>query len=307
MGFHGSFGTKTFTDRNLYLYRDSFVLLSQRKINPLYNGPCMRVVRDSDNAEIDLYFNGNDLDTNTLNQWKSTTVGIKTWYDQSGRGNNATQTTFANMPKVVISGLLINLNYNSNQEIKTSINFLNSQSQFLNLPSGILNQWTEFSLFISLVNNTLLLSNQGLFGPTNTNSVGLEIVQTLVINRPLLFRINGTIRNDNSGSEYQAADNVSPVAPPNTNYNHQLATFIADKNQVSTYKNLKKNLLTNSSGISALNFNGIYSIGRYNATGNCYLGRIQEFILYNKNVGNRVKLIQDDIIKYYGLKNTKWL
>lgn len=305
MGFHGSFGTKTFTDRNLYLFSDSFVLLSQRKLNPLYSGPCMRVVRDSDNAEIDLYFNGNDLDTNTLNKWKSTTVGIKTWYDQSGRGNNATQTTFANMPRVVLSGQLINLNYNSNQEIKTSINFINSSAQFLDLPSGILNQWNEFSLFISTVNNTA--GNNALFGPKTTNSVGLEIVQTLVINRPLLFRLNGTIRNDNSGSEYQAADNVSPVAPPNTNYNHQLATFIADRNQVTTYKNLRKNLLTNSSGISPLNYNGVYSIGRYNSTANCYLGRIQEFILYNKNVNNRINLIQNNIIKYYGLKNTKWL
>jgi hypothetical protein len=67
-----------------------------------YEGSAIRVRRASDNAEQDIGFDGNgDLDTTALATFCSGTNGfVKTWYCQSGNGNNAEQTTTGNQPKI---------------------------------------------------------------------------------------------------------------------------------------------------------------------------------------------------------------
>ena len=58
---------------------------SVRRLNGDYYGPCMRVRRDSDNAERDIYFGGDDiLDTATLEDFCSGTDGyVVRWYNQT--------------------------------------------------------------------------------------------------------------------------------------------------------------------------------------------------------------------------------
>ena len=76
-----------------------------------YTGDAIRVRRSSDNAEADIGFDGTDLDTSSLTSFCSGTDGfVTTWYDQSGNGNNATQGTAANQPKIVSSGSVITVN-----------------------------------------------------------------------------------------------------------------------------------------------------------------------------------------------------
>jgi hypothetical protein len=71
------------------------------------NTNVVRVRRDNDNAEQD--FTATEVSDGTLATW----VGagndgfVRTWYDQSGNGRNAEQTTTANQPQVVSSGSLI--------------------------------------------------------------------------------------------------------------------------------------------------------------------------------------------------------
>jgi hypothetical protein len=67
-----------------------------------YTGDCIRVRRASDNTEQDIGFDGNgDLDTSALTSFcTGTNCFIRTWYDQSGQGNNFTQTTTASQPKI---------------------------------------------------------------------------------------------------------------------------------------------------------------------------------------------------------------
>lgn len=66
-----------------------------------YSGSCLRVRRDSDNAEQDIGFSGQDIDEAAIASFCSgANCFVKTWYDQSGNGNDLTQATAANQPKI---------------------------------------------------------------------------------------------------------------------------------------------------------------------------------------------------------------
>ena len=68
----------------------------------------IRVRRSSDNAEQDIGFVGDELNTASLLSFCGANNGfVTTWYDQSGNGYNATQTTQARQPQIVSSGAVI--------------------------------------------------------------------------------------------------------------------------------------------------------------------------------------------------------
>ena len=61
----------------------------------------VRVRRSSDNAEQTIGFSANELDTTALATFCGSSDGfVVTWMDQSGNGNDATQSTTANQPKI---------------------------------------------------------------------------------------------------------------------------------------------------------------------------------------------------------------
>jgi hypothetical protein len=81
---------------------------SVRKLRTAYAGACMRVRRSSDNTEADIGFDGaGDLDTTALLAHVGAGNGfVKTWYDQSGNGNNAAQSTASDQPAIATSGVV---------------------------------------------------------------------------------------------------------------------------------------------------------------------------------------------------------
>ena len=86
-------------------YPGAAAAYSLRRLDSTYTGSAIRVRRASDNAEQDIGFDNNELDTSALATFCSGTNGfVKTWYDQSGNTNNATQTTTGNQPKIYDSG-----------------------------------------------------------------------------------------------------------------------------------------------------------------------------------------------------------
>jgi hypothetical protein len=95
----------------LDLYPNAAAAYSLRKLRTLYTGNAIRVRRSSDNTETDIGFSGANLDTSSLTSFCSGTNGfVTTWYDQSGNGINATNTTAANQPQIVSSGSIITQN-----------------------------------------------------------------------------------------------------------------------------------------------------------------------------------------------------
>lgn len=89
-------------------YSGAAAAYSLRKLDCDYTGYAIRVRRSSDNSEQDIGFTSSgDLDTATLKTFVSTNSGyVVTWYDQSGNGYNATQTTANNQPRIIYNGVV---------------------------------------------------------------------------------------------------------------------------------------------------------------------------------------------------------
>jgi hypothetical protein len=80
---------------------------STRKLRSAYAGSAIRIRRSSDNAEQDIGFVGEDLDTAAITTFVgANSAFVVTWYDQSGVGINPTQATVANQPRIVNAGTL---------------------------------------------------------------------------------------------------------------------------------------------------------------------------------------------------------
>ena len=89
-------------------YDGAAAAYSLRLLDKSYSGSAVRVRRASDNAEQDIAFANNELDTATLETFASgTDAFVTTWYDQSGNGNDAAQATASAQPKIVSSGSTI--------------------------------------------------------------------------------------------------------------------------------------------------------------------------------------------------------
>src|SRR5689334_12632742 len=91
-----------------------------RRLSAAYSGPAVDVRRASDNAVQSFSFAGNDLDTAALAAFLTATTGfVSKWWDQSGNGNHAVQSTAANQPRIAVSSPTLNgrpaVQYTDNQ------------------------------------------------------------------------------------------------------------------------------------------------------------------------------------------------
>lgn len=92
-------------------YPNAAVAYSLRKLRTAYTGNAIRVRRSNDNAEQDIPFNGNDLDTASLLSFVGANNGfVTTWYDQSTNANNAIQAAATVQPQIVTSGTIFTNN-----------------------------------------------------------------------------------------------------------------------------------------------------------------------------------------------------
>jgi hypothetical protein len=80
---------------------------SLRKLRTAYTGNCIQVRRSSDNTLQNIGFVNNVLDTSSLLSFVGAGSGfVRTWYDQSGNLRDYSNTTNANQPRIVNSGVL---------------------------------------------------------------------------------------------------------------------------------------------------------------------------------------------------------
>lgn len=84
---------------------------SLRQLSSSYTGYAIQVRRSSDNATLDIGFLAGDLDTVALKTFTgSNDAYVSTWYDQSGSGRNASQTSTSLQPCIVLSGIIYRQN-----------------------------------------------------------------------------------------------------------------------------------------------------------------------------------------------------
>jgi hypothetical protein len=84
-------------------YGGAAAAYSLRRLSANYTGPVVRVRRSSDSTEQD--FTATQVTDGTLTTFCGAGDGfVRTWYDQSGNGRNATQTITTKQPLIVSSG-----------------------------------------------------------------------------------------------------------------------------------------------------------------------------------------------------------
>ena len=102
--------TVTVTDNSgllLNTYNNATVAVGLVRLDKNYAGSCIRVRRSSDNAVQDIGFSGDSLDTSALTSFLGANHGyVTTWYDQSGNGNDLTETKTSLLPIIATSGTI---------------------------------------------------------------------------------------------------------------------------------------------------------------------------------------------------------
>lgn len=288
-GIFRGFGSKLFSDK-LYAgqlptqlggitasglldyYPNAAAAYSLRKLRSAYTGYAIRVRRSSDNTEQDIGFTEfNELNIPALTTFCGVYNGfITTWYDQSGNGNNATQSTAANQPQIVSSGSLLTTNG------KPHIQFDGSNDQ---LNANYVNTPTTYSHFV--------------VGKVIT--IAPNVYTILQINSNSLLRgNNGRLQFLTNTGSYQGVD----IGVFNTNQN--LITAIWDGSQNNLALNNNSFVTGSVSGTSTTS--STIGIGWQPSAGGNYTNLYaQEIIRYTTNqISNRTG-ISTNINSYYGI------
>lgn len=104
-------------------YLRAAAVYSTKLENSWYHGAIMRVRRSSDNAEKDIYPDAEGSISANLKKFVGSGNGyVSIWYDQSGHGNSAIQTTTTNQPMIVGAGM-----------VKDGVHFTRTSSHYLTI------------------------------------------------------------------------------------------------------------------------------------------------------------------------------
>lgn len=278
-----------FRSRKPAVICDPKVALSFRKYISDYTGDCILVRRSSDNAEQAFGFVSDVLDTASLLTFCGAGDGfIKTWYDQSGYGINATQTATALQPKIVSGGAMVTLN---------------------SLPSG----------FYDGVDDYLDLSGLSYSGSRLTLfEVGMKLSTDTVNNSSRFFSTQAGADNDFAGA---GSFVIYMNSRAGTNYigNMRASVQVYQSYTVDStvlifagYDGCRRKIALNgataTTSFSSGNFS--YTRGRIGAfirptggpnPGNYLGGYVSELILYHCDVTAQKATIEGDINTFYSI------
>jgi hypothetical protein len=241
---------------------------SIRKLRTAYTGSCLRVRRSSDNAETDIGFVLNYIDTAAISSFIGANDGfVVKFYDQSGNANDLTQSTAARQPQIVSAGSILTLNSKVSlrcqtvlQGFSSALNFTFSQCYIATVfnRTGRINTTDNLWAFNGAPYNQLYSSstNWSLFyGSVLNTTIPLSTAQKLIT---------------------QNYDNV-------TTYIYDNSTLNSQANTSFTISNL------------ALNVFGFFAFN-YGSQGN-----LQEFIIYTTNKTSVRAAIETEIKNFYGI------
>ena len=251
---------------------------SMRKISSTATN-AVRVRRDSDNAEQDIGFVGNDLDTASLSSFVgANSAYVVTWYNQGTGGSSydMTQTTAANQPRIVNAGTIKTTNS------VTSIEFLYLNDWYL---QNAIAETTENNEVICVFEKTQGLAVTSVFsfygGAANKyRQIGNGITAS---------NIGATVRNTSAyGAETPGANNTQFL----------LGAYykITDR---SIYVN-NAYITQNTTSSADFTTTGHY-IGKTTAAGNSSSMNIQEVVRFTSVQTSDRTDINTNINSYYGI------
>lgn len=207
-----------------------------------------------------LWLDASDSSTLTI-----TSGNVSQWNDKSGNNRHGTQSSYSNMPTRNVTGI----------NGKASLSF-DGSSDFLNFPTGFLHLETAFT--IAMVMSGPLQNNDSIWGPTSSFLTGLELVYTGTASLPTLLRINSV--------------NKITTGLWSTNSAPTITIITASPTATAGWLNGNTVSAVSSTGITPLNYNGIYSMGRYGGEGFYVDMQMGEFVILASSAsqGDREKL-----------------
>ena len=250
-------------------YTGAQVAYSLRKLKTGITN-CIRVRRSSDDAEQDIGFVAGILDASSLTTFVGSNDGfIIKWYDQSGNGLDATQSTLTVQPQIVSSGTIITSNG------KYAAQF--DGGDYLGTPSSanytaVGGEWSAFGVCKFDDGAARLLWD------SDDNGTPKRLAQ---------FLRNGgssavqSIAFDNAGNPF-----TDSAGDPSTN---QVLLFaIRTATTIEIYLNDTSDGSTGTTGTPAT-FTTVANIGSFNSgTSNFMKGYVQELIHYGSTADYRV-------------------
>jgi hypothetical protein len=250
-------------------YSGAAVGYSLRKLSSTYSGSAIRVRRSSDNAEQNIGFVANVLDTASLLTFCGAGNGfVTTWYDQSGNANNGTQTTAINQPQIVSSGAMIN------EVSKPTLQFNGTTQRMTNSTINITQPITRFTVGKATGSggfDTLCDSNDS-------------------ANRYIIYR-------SSDGAFYSSYSNLGTEISQLGNANRNLLYDLGN----NTTSVIARNGAAGTTGNVGTNgLNGL-TIGDLRISGIGYIlqGNIQEIVIYGSNQSTNKTGIETNINTFY--------
>ena len=245
----------------------------------------VRVRRDSDNTEQD--FTPTEITDGTLTTFVGSGDGFVTkWYDQSGNGNDAVQTTVWQQPQIVDSGVLVT--DGGNPSLKFAVS--NAKLELDQVITGT----SDRSIFIANKPNS------------TSSSIGINCLLSLNINvtadggayrisresSSLRLRVVG--RSDFSYPSGQSATDYNILSNIWTSGGAQDAEFWSN-GVVAPYSS--RTTVDLDTGVG----DGKHYIGWYDATGITQNQNIQELIIYASDESSNRSGIETNINNHYSI------
>ena len=259
-------------DKLLDTYTGAAAAYSVRLLDKDYTGSCMRIRRDSDDAETDIGFDSDgDLDTASIASHCGSANGyVVTWYDQSGNSNNATQSTAGNQPQIYNGTAVITENG------KPAIDFDGSNDHFKMLFTSDLAQPGHH---FSVAANDTTSGFKILFSGNNNTSKRHQ------------YEIN------TSGQwTFYAGSSITATASATTG--QHLHSVLANGSSSNFYEDAT---LLASGNAGTFPLDGL-TIGARTVTNvNAWLGTIQEYVLWGADQSSNRTGIESNINSYFGI------
>jgi len=280
-------------------YTDAAAAYSVRLLRSAYTGSAIRVRRSSDNTEQDIGFTAlGNLDESALTTFVGANNGfVTTWYDQSGNGRNATQSTAANQPRIVNAGTVEKTNGKPSLLFDGSNDTLSAAAFTASL--------SEFTQFLAVKGTDTTTSNQVLSSRFT--------VQNPPNNRNFLIRAN---TNSNRIDVNVSASSILPNdyqtdADVHTT-NTTLYTYSYDGSlTASTIQSLRKNgsvqtlsLRSGNNLVTAMMNNSeplrLSGIGSASGSIQLWFGYMSEYIYYDNKTVSKTG-VESNINTYYAI------
>ena len=230
-----------------------------------------KVRRSSDNAELD--FKANEITDGTLTTWTGSADGLVTkWYDQSGSGNDAIQTTASKQPMIVDAGVLVTDNGKPALKYDGEDDGFTTQMPF------------SYNGYSFMVTNVLSSSFPIYLGSTESNN--RYFILNNIVQRLYQYYDGSVILNSSS----------------NTIFGNQYLHYGEKNHESNTNLIFQNNVSIATSSITTANpGEGNIQIGFENNGDFAFEGTMQEIILYRTRQNVTRPDIQEDINNHYSI------